>query len=403
MNVPLQGELLSSQSLVSLADKHLGRVLRHKPSFSYSPDRLSFIETNVGVTALILARGLWTSEEVIRNSCKSSHEYLIHVVQTALDEDARNDIYSPSNKEDGCEVLYGRAGLLYALLYLRKAFQGKDETSVHDLTSDKVLSSLVDSIMTRGKHGGFLLSSEFRTGDFAHLPPLMWTWHGKRYLGGAHGVAGILHILLCCPGSVIQKHLPDIFGTISWLMEIQDDDGNWPSKAPTQRGFSSPNDLIQWCHGAPGMIILLSTALRVLHEQEEKIVVEEGFTDKIRRSIESAANLVYKRGLLRKGVGLCHGVAGSVYALLAASSALDGSSSDRPYLAKAAHLGLLATLREEMTAKGEMSVPDHPWSLYEGLAGTCCAWAEILCRLDSSGSPRALSGFPAYDDLVGLV
>ena len=26
--------------------------------------------------------------------------------------------------------------------------------------------------------------------------PLMWAWHGKEYLGAAHGVAGILYILL---------------------------------------------------------------------------------------------------------------------------------------------------------------------------------------------------------------
>jgi len=150
------------------------------------------------------------------------------------------------------------------------------------------------------------------------------------------------------------------------------------------------------------MIVLLSASLRVLHNQKDEITVEEGFTDKIRGSIEFAANLVYKRGLLRKGVGLCHGVAGSVYALLAASNALDTCSNSQYFLSRAAHLALLSTFREEMTSTREMITPDHPWSLYEGLAGMCCALAEVLCRLDKKGCRRPLSGFPGFDDLYEL-
>lgn len=27
-------------------------------------------------------------------------------------------------------------------------------------------------------------------------PPLMYEWHGKKYLGAAHGIAGILFVLI---------------------------------------------------------------------------------------------------------------------------------------------------------------------------------------------------------------
>ena len=191
IDLPKDDGSFTSENLVAEADNHLARVLKQKLEFSYSSDRLSFVETNIGIAALVLTRGLWTSENVISNNWKASMDYLNDVIHKALAEDAREDVYSPSNKEDGCEVLYGRAGLLYALLYIRKSFQGRprqEQALVGDISSDQILASLVDSIMTRGKHGGFLLSSEFRTGDFAHLPPLMWTWHGKRYLGAAHGI-----------------------------------------------------------------------------------------------------------------------------------------------------------------------------------------------------------------------
>ncbi|KAH9475889.1 LanC-like protein GCL2 [Psilocybe cubensis] len=398
ISIPLQHDALTPKSLIHVADQHLARVIRYRPPYVYSFNRLSFIESGVGIAALVLSRGLWTSEPTIVGNWKAAKDFLESNVEQVLLEDA--ELYSPGEKEDGCEVLYGRAGLLYALLYLRNSISGKPHheiASLENLTSDSNLARLVDSIMSRGKHGAFSLASEFRMDDQPQLPPLMWTWHRKRYLGGAH--AGILQILLACPGSIIQKHLSEILGTIRWLITCQDEAGNWPSKCPTQRGVSSENELVQWCHGAPGVIILLSTTLRVLHDHEG--FAADGVRDDIVRSIQQGARFVYKHGLLRKGVGLCHGVAGSVYALLAASDALDSSSNKR-FFAKAAHLAFLATLREDLTTSKEMLIPDHPWSLYEGIAGACCAYAEVLSRLDSNDSRRSVSGFPGYNDFCGI-
>lgn len=116
---------------------------------------------------------------------------------------------------------------------------------------------------------------------------------------------------------------------------------------------------------------------------------------------------MYERGLLRKGVGLCHGVSGSVYALLAVSDVLDtrnntnrdeSPESCTTWFMRAAHLAQLATAYEKLTSKGEMRVPDRPYSLYEGAAGMCCAWAEVLRRITGmEGSGR---GMPGYDDLL---
>lgn len=164
------------------------------------------------------------------------------------------------------------------------------------------------------------------------------------------------------------------------------------------------------------MLILLSTILRMSVTPE----IITGLTDKQQErfvvSLQRGCALVYMHGLLRKGVGLCHGIAGSVYALLAASDILDdpsnvGTSSTAgstsvglghhaPYLAQAGHLAHQATFVSSLTKQGEMRTPDHPWSLYEGMAGMCCAWQEILYRKKHSEQSYSCSGMPGYDDLV---
>jgi hypothetical protein len=137
---------------------------------------------------------------------------------------------------------------------------------------------------------------------------------------------------------------------------------------------------------------------------------------KVIASVQAGAGLVYRHGLLSKGVGLCHGVGGSVFALLAVSDVLDPartkktktsksnetqlSTEENYYLVRAVHLAQLAANHEALTARGEMSVPDHPWSLYEGMAGMCCAWAEVLRRLTlKQGRPCDRSGMPGFDDI----
>ena len=119
---------------------------------------------------------------------------------------------------------------------------------------------------------------------------------------------------------------------------------------------------------------------------------------------------MYRHGLLRKGIGLCHGVAGSTYALLAVADAMalvpdDGNRRDsRYYFCRAVHLAELATEFEAFTREGRMKVPDRPLSLFEGLAGMCCAWGEICDRIERASTEskewyRPRSGMPGYDDL----
>jgi len=59
-----------------------------------------------------------------------------------------------------------------------------------------------------------------------------------------------------------------------------------------------------WCHGAPGSIPMFIEAYQTFKNQ-----------DYLDSAIKSGKN-VWRKGLLKKGFGLCHGVCGNAYALM---------------------------------------------------------------------------------------
>ena len=160
--------------------------------------------------------------------------------------------------------------------------------------------------------------------------------------------------------------------------------------------------MLRWCHGAPGLVILFSTILK----RASELSVSPGLQSRLKSAIDRASDLIYREGFLKKGVGLCHGVSGGVFALLSASDALDGYDKDllpeRFY--QAVHLAVLGSHWHGMERKGELRQPDAPYSLYEGLSGLCSAFAAILERITPDGEWRGLGsafrGMPGYDDIM---
>ncbi|RDB29807.1 LanC-like protein 3 [Hypsizygus marmoreus] len=397
---------LSSEDLIYKASDNLKSALRTMQDAQslITPSRMSFLETDVGVATLVLLDVVETGfVSPFFNRCEAVLRDGIAAAVQELDDSV-------------CDVLYGRAGLLYALLRLRGALINHDTvilpadpeaaesreiitTALTDLTCDDNIQAVVQAIIDLGRQEAKLYAtevSEARSG--LATPPLLWAWHRKRYLGAAHGVAGILHILWHCPRDVLAPYRLEMLSTLEWLVNLQDASGNWPTKAPGvfDHHHGEDNELVQWCHGATGILILLSAILR----QSNHHPLRNSLHAKAATALHRGARLVYQHGLLRKGVGLCHGIAGSVYALLAASDAfdiLDDFTEHRAerYRLKALHLAHLATDHEVLTTNGEMKVPDRPWSLYEGMAGMCCAWMEILCRM--SDEERRV-GMPGFDD-----
>jgi hypothetical protein len=182
---------------------------------------------------------------------------------------------------------------------------------------------------------------------------------------------------------------------------------------PSKHARNTP--LVQICHGAPGLLLLLSAALT-------NPATAPHSTPEWYHALRLASSTIWEQGLLSKGGGLCHGIAGNAWPWLllhisfqhTSQSGASGEgdkdlSGDHflslalPFLLHARETQPFTVLPDQGEAKYRM--PDAPYSLFEGLAGTICAWAEacvvIVSRLrkmeleercDSDGMTAVESG-----------
>jgi len=244
-----------SPGLISAGDRDLASVVNSSVLEGglkvHSPARASFLETDVGVSTLMLLRIIQGSSAVLVNDTDWRHcvKRLKSVTKQVL---------RLGYTDDGCEVLYGRAGFLYALLSIRRSLQLRADSTeraapankfldtLERLVSDDNIRAVVEAIVGIGRKGAREYAADISGSDLTG-PPLMWAWHAKRYLGAAHDVAGILQILWSCPSHIVTPYMPDVVGTVMWLVDQQDESGNWPAKAPDSRsGRGGNNELVQY-------------------------------------------------------------------------------------------------------------------------------------------------------------
>lgn len=136
---------------------------------------------------------------------------------------------------------------------------------------------------------------------------------------------------------------------------------------------------MQWCHGAPGHIFLLLRA----HE----VFKEDNYLELAKISSQST---IFNRGLLRKGLGLCHGISGNAFAFLSIYRYLkkiNDHEGAETWLRKAC---FFADFGIEKLHELEF-IPDRPYSLYEGVAGFACLLVDLLLPDDKN------CGFPCYE------
>jgi hypothetical protein len=117
----------------------------------------------------------------------------------------------------------------------------------------------------------------------------LWTQRlygtARRYLGPAHGYAGVVRAL-ANRGEAVDADLTP------YLMRA-DGLANWQAV----ESMPSEQVQVQWCHGAPGMVATLGGRL-------DPDLARAG------------GELAWRAGPLAKGAGLCHGTAGNGYAFL---------------------------------------------------------------------------------------
>lgn len=96
-------------------------------------------------------------------------------------------LYPLGAKNEGADEMFvGRAGLLCALLNLRLKAPELGPSS----GEDALVAELVKATVASGRLG----AAHFPAGS-VH-PPLVYAYHGHRYLGAAHGTAAILQMIL---------------------------------------------------------------------------------------------------------------------------------------------------------------------------------------------------------------
>jgi len=158
--------------------------------------------------------------------------------------------------------------------------------------------------------------------------------------------------------------------------------------------------LLQICHGTPGLLILFAYAGRNRRFQEKY------WTPTWTETILLGTDKIWAQGLLSKGGSLCHGISGNAWPLLmmhdlfehhppslfveqipelshsTKSKVLKDSRPCGDYFLSRA-LAMLLECRNTLPFRSDVNhlerqyrVPDNPFSLFEGLAGTCCAWQE---------------------------
>lgn len=219
------------------------------------------------------------------------------------------------------------------------------------------LKQVVDSII---KSGVALSERE----QLRQKPPLMFSWFDEHYVGAAHGIAGILYILMKAASHRTTVMNEFVRPTLDYLILKRFATGNYPAVLEARDDL-----LVHWCHGSPGVIFALVEAARCFSDKQYLTEAER------------AADVVWERGLLKKGYGLCHGIAGNAYSFLV----LYQETQNEKYLHRA------ACFADFCCAYGSHGcrIADTPYSLFEGMAGTLYFLAEIRKQ-------PLLAAFPGY-------
>ncbi|MED6189513.1 LanC-like protein gcl2 [Stylosanthes scabra] len=274
----------------------------------------------------------------LRGDDESLRYYLAHFQKIKL----------PKNLPD--ELLYGRVGFLWACLFLNKHLGQGTIPSAYTRV-------VVDEIINNGRAMGRKMGR----------CPLMFEWYGEKYWGAAHGLAGIMHVLMDM--ELKPDEVEDVKGTLKYMIHNRFPSGNYPASEDDRKR----DVLVHWCHGAPGVALTLVKAAKHFGDKE--------FLD---AAIE-AAEVVWNRGLLKR-VGICHGISGNAYVFLS----LYQLTKDAKYLYRAkAFACFLLERAHKLISQGEMHGGDTPYSLFEGQGGMSYLFFDMI---DPSQSK-----FPAYE------
>ena len=255
-------------------------------------------------------------------ACLTKDLMYAHKVQQALTSLSTNPTYS--------EWFNGRAGSLYILRLLNHH-----------------LPSLIP------------LNQTLTTSIIQHLlSQAPWTWQGHQYLGPVHGEIGIFTQIILSDPSYAQTLEPKL----STLLDFQDPTGNWPT-TPDVNG-----EYIQFCHGASGFVLSLSTLRPYFPALQPRID----------DAMSHGRRLIWEKGLLVKEPCICHGITGNALAL-------EGKEREH-FLALATPDSIRQGIEDGVYVRG-----DESFGCLFGEAGRAWAWMGMVEEVEV--------GIPMYTDV----
>jgi Lanthionine synthetase C-like protein len=138
----------------------------------------------------------------------------------------------------------------------------------------------------------------------------LWTqdMYGKvvQYLGAGHGFAGNVYPLVCGASLLDASRRETLYSrcvvTLQATAKFEDGAVNWPPGTFAPRP-ARPTMLMQWCHGAPGVVTALAGFPLQRFPAMDTMLI-------------AAGQAIWRAGPLVKGYGLCHGTAGNGCAFL---------------------------------------------------------------------------------------
>lgn len=102
------------------------------------------------------------------------------------------------------ELLYGRGGFLQACLFV-------NDNCSEKVVPDSATAPIVEAMLSVGR--------KYAAEEYPGEVPLMWSWHGSDYLGAAHGVAGILYVLMRHWHALSEDDVADVKATLDWVLD----------------------------------------------------------------------------------------------------------------------------------------------------------------------------------------
>ncbi len=241
-----------------------------------------------------------------------------------------------NNDQPVRELMWGMAGSMLAARFM------------HQWTDDESWADL------------YRKQAELMLADWQHFEGIGYLWdievygNQNKFLGPVHGFTGNALALMAGFALLTDSQTQQI---MSRVMEatvntaVTDDKfANWSAVFDTEKQEEAPK-LVQYCHGAPGMIISLATLPAGENDAFDQILLKGG-------------ELTWHAGPLKKGSNLCHGTGGNGYAFLK----LFERTGDEQWLERA-RLFAMHSIAQYRLAKQCFQQPRYPlWTGDPGLA-----------------------------------